>query len=320
MSAVVATGVGAVHVAPADVVAGLWRGATGADRTGPYDFIVWNLRAPRVLEAIFVGAGLALAGAIAQAVVGNPIADPYVLGLSSGAGLGAVAVITTFGVGVAGSLSLPAAAFATALLTGLLVLLLARSGPRLDPSRLVMVGISVGSLLAGITSFLLLRSGNGDAARQVMFWLLGSLSGAQWRLVVISAPLVLLAGCFALLRAGRLNLLSLGDDSAAALGMRPARARAGFFALAAFLTGVVVAVSGTIGFVGLVMPAFARVLVGADHRRVLPVAALLGALLVLLADTAARTVLAPTELPIGILTAFVGVPVFVLAVRRQAAP
>nr|WP_279672310.1 iron ABC transporter permease [Flexivirga meconopsidis] len=313
-----ATGVGAVQIAPNDVVAGLWRGSTGQPRSGPSDFIVWNLRAPRVLEAIVVGAGLALAGAIAQAVVGNPIADPYVLGLSSGAGLGAVAVITTIGVGVAGSLTLPLAAFVTALLTGLVVLIMARSGTRLDPSRIVMVGISVGSLLSGITSFLLLRTGNGDAARQVMFWLLGSLSGAEWRLVIISAPLVLLAGGVALLRAGRLNLLSLGDDSAAALGMRPARARAGFFALAAFLTGVVVACSGTIGFVGLVMPALARVLVGADHRRVLPVAALLGALLVLLADTAARTILAPTELPIGILTAFVGVPVFVLAVRRQA--
>jgi iron complex transport system permease protein len=315
-SAVLALGVGAVSIPPGEVAGALWRAATGAPQHGPYDFIVVQLRLPRVIEAMIVGAGLATAGAIVQAIVRNPIADPYVLGLSSGASLGAVFVITTLGIGFAGSLTLPFAAFAGAAATGTLVFLLARTGAGLAAGPLVMVGIATASLLSGVTSFLLLR-GSPDASQDVIFWLLGSLSGAQWRLAAISGALVGAALTAALLAGRRLSILALGDESAAALGMRPGLARTGFFALAALLTGAAVSVSGAIGFIGLVMPNLARMLVGADSRRVIPAGALIGAVILLWADTAARTILAPSEVPIGILTAFIGVPIFIAAVRTR---
>lgn len=316
-SMVLAIGVGAVSIAPGDVLGAIVRGLQGNPAVGPTDFIVQQLRVPRVLQAAFVGAGLACAGVIVQAIVANPIADPYVVGLSSGAGLGAVIAITTLGATFAGTLTLPAAAFAGAALTGVLVFLLARGAAGLQAAPLVLVGIAIGSLLGGVTSFLILRASAAETSRDVMFWLLGSLSGAQWRLVWVSAPLILLGVLALAASAHRLNVLALGDESASALGSRPGRARAWFFALAALLTGAAVSVSGAIGFVGLVVPNVGRLLVGADHRRLVPCAALLGALLLVWADTAARTVLAPTEVPIGILTAVVGVPAFVLAIRRQ---
>ena len=317
VSAVAAVGLGPVAIAPAQVVEVIGQHVAGTPVPGPFDFIVWQLRVPRVIQALVVGAGLAVAGAVVQALVRNAVADPYLLGLSSGAGVGAVVVLTTIGATAAGGLTLPLAAFAGAMASGAVVFAVARTRGRLQAARMIMVGIAVGQLLGGLTSFLLLSGGDGDATQQVMFWLLGSLSGAQWRLAVTSGSIVVVLLVVLLVRAGRLNLLVLGDEAATALGASPTRSRAGFFVVVALLVGAVVAVSGSIGFVGLVVPNMVRLLVGADHRRVLPLAALLGALLVLLADTGARLVLAPTELPIGIITAAVGVPFFLVAVRRS---
>lgn len=323
LSAVVAIGLGAVRIPAADVVAvvGHHLHLLGADPSVPpaSDFIVWQLRAPRVLQAVVVGAGLAVAGAVVQVVVANTIADPYVLGLSSGAGVGAVVVLTTAGATAAGSLTLPLAAFGGALVAGALVFAAARTSGRLEAGRLVLVGIALGYLLSGVTSFILLTQGSGDAVRQVVFWLLGSLAGAQWRFAVVTTLVV--AACVAALvaGAGRLDLLAVGDEAATALGLSPHRARVGFFVVTALLVGTVVSVSGSVGFVGLVVPNLVRILVGADHRRVLPLCAGLGGLLVLWADTGARLVLAPTELPLGIVTAAIGVPAFVVAVRRGRA-
>lgn len=317
ISALLSVGLGPVPISPGRVVEILTSRIGGTPVGGSDDFIVWTLRAPRVLQAIVVGAGLAMAGAVVQAVVRNTIADPYILGLSSGASVGAVLVLGTFGAFAAGSLTLPLAAFAGALVAGLLVFVIARTRGQLRSGQLIMVGLAIGQLLGGVTSFLVLRSDSGDAAQQVMFWLLGSLSGAQWRLAVTSALIVAVLIAVLGLRAGRLNLLALGDDAATALGVDPTRERIFFFVLCAFLVGTVVAVSGSIGFVGLIVPNLARLLVGADHRRVIPLSAVLGALLVIWADTGARLLLAPTEVPIGILTALIGVPVFVWAVRRS---
>jgi len=325
LSAVLAVGSGSVHVPAGQVVSVIidhlsGRGADSAAALGPNDYIVWQLRVPRVIEAACVGAGLALSGAVVQVIVANQIADPYVLGLSSGAGVGAVLVLTTFGAGSAFGLVLPLSAFSGALVTGVLVFALAYRPGQVSAGRMVLVGVAVGHLCSGITSFLVLYQGSADAARQVMFWLLGSLSGAQWRYAVATAVVVVVFGAGLIATAGRLNLLALGDEAAAGLGLRPGLARAVYFVVTALLVGSVVSVSGAIGFVGLVVPNLVRLLVGADHRRVLPVCALVGALLLVWADTAARLVLAPTELPIGILTAVVGVPVFLLAVRHGRNP
>lgn len=304
--------VGAVPVEPAEVVAAIARGLRH-ESVGSADFIVWELRLPRVITAVLVGGGLALAGLIVQVLVSNPIADPFVLGLSSGAGLGAVLAI---GVGGAVGLGVPGGALLGAVLTGLVVALLSSTLGGFPATRLVMVGIAVGHLASGAMSFVIIRTGDADVAQQVMYWMLGSLSGAQWRQI---APLFWLLACAlvaATLTTPWLDALALGDDGAAALGLRAGAVRVFFFALASAVTATVVSISGTIGFVGFVVPNAARLLVGGVHRRLVPTTVLLGAILVLGADTAARTILAPSEVPIGILTAAIGVPLFVLVVRR----
>lgn len=319
VSALIAVGLGPVPIAPGEVTSIVGAHLSGGGTPGPYDFIVWNLRVPRVLQGVFVGAGLAVAGLLTQAMVRNPLGEPYILGLTSGAGVGAVLVLTTLGAGVAGLLTLPLAAFGGAVATALVVFGFSRANGRIQPGRMVMTGIAVGQLLAGVISFLLLRTKDVDAQQQILFWLLGSLAGAQWPLALTCAAVVFVLVVASAAGAGRLNLLVLGDDGAAALGLDAARARAILLVIVALLTGTVVAVSGSIGFIGLIVPNLTRLLVGADHRRALPVTAVLGALVVVWSDTAARLVLAPTELPIGILTAAVGVPLFLLVLRRSAA-
>lgn len=319
VSTVVAIGLGPVSI-PADAVARIVVShLTGmaVDR-GPLDFIVWQIRAPRVVQGLAVGAALAVAGAVAQVIVRNPVADPSIIGLSAGASVGAVTVLTGTGTTVFGLLTLPFAAFVGASAAGLVVFVLARGAGTLPPARLIMTGIAVGQLLGGVTSFLLLNTRNADAQQQVLFWLLGSLAGATWPLALTALGVALPLLAVLVVRAGRLDLLTLGDDATAALGVSASRARGGFYLAVGLLTGTAVAVSGSIGFVGLVVPNVVRLLIGADHRRVLPISALAGAIMLVWSDVAARLILAPAELPIGILTAAIGVPVFVYALRRSA--
>ncbi|WP_087013756.1 iron ABC transporter permease [Leucobacter sp. 7(1)] len=250
---VMGVGLGAVRVDPARTLQVIGERLSGGDPSGPDAFIVWELRVPRVLQAIIVGAALAVAGACVQVLVLNPIADPYVLGLSSGASVGAVLVVTTVGVATAGGLLLPAAAFLGAAAAGAAVAATATSRRSLSAGCLVLSGVAIGQLLGGLVSFLLIRAGDSDATQQVVFWLLGSLAGSQWRLVAVVAPVVTVAIALSVVCASRLDLLSLGDAQAAASGLRPGRARFVVFALTALLTGAAVAVSGTIGFVGLIV-------------------------------------------------------------------
>nr|WP_231974352.1 iron ABC transporter permease [Pseudonocardia sp. HH130630-07] len=210
-SVVVAVGLGPVWIPPGTVLAsvGAHLGGAGPAVRPATDFIVWELRVPRVLLGVVVGAGLSVAGLLVQAMVRNPIGDPYVLGLSSGASVGAVLVITTVGT-AAGLLVLPAAAFAGATVTGLLVFAVARVRGRLQAARMVLAGVAVGQLLAGVTSFLLLSTRDPDATRQVLFWMLGSLAGARWDLLATAAAVVALLVVATVLGASRVNLLVLG--------------------------------------------------------------------------------------------------------------
>lgn len=279
------------------------------------DSIVWQLRAPRVLLGALVGAGLALVGTALQAVTRNPLADPHLLGVSSGAAFGAVLVVLYLGE-FAGLLSLPLAAFAGALASMLLVLAIASRGGRLESDRLLLAGVAV-SFVMMAASNLLLYLGNPHAASSVLFWMLGGLGLARWELLWLPAVCLLLA-LAVLLGLGRaLNALMAGEQSAVSLGLEPRRVRLLVFVVASLLTGVLVSLSGAIGFVGLMLPHVARFMVGAEHRRVLPVAALLGALLLIWVDIAARTWLAPQDLPIGIVTAAIGGVFFVLLLRRR---
>lgn len=279
------------------------------------DSIVWQLRAPRVLLGALVGAGLALVGTVLQAVTRNPLADPHLLGVSSGAAFGAVVVVLYLGE-FAGLLSLPLAAFVGALASMLLVLAIASRSGRLHSERLLLAGVAV-SFVMMAASNLLLYLGNPHAASSVLFWMLGGLGLARWELLWLPALCLALA-LAVLLGLGRaLNALMAGEQSAVSLGLEPRRVRLLVFVVASLLTGVLVSLSGAIGFVGLMLPHVARFLVGAEHRRLLPVAALLGALFLVWVDVAARTWLAPQDLPIGIVTAAIGGVFFVALLRRR---
>ncbi|GAA2839885.1 iron ABC transporter permease [Nonomuraea rubra] len=317
VSVVVATGIGPVGV-PAGEVAGILTHhlTGGGDSPATADLIVWRIRLPRVLLSAVAGAGLALAGAVVQGVVRNPVADPYLLGLSHGASVGAVLVLTT-GTAVLGALTLPGAAFTGASVAMGIVLAMASRQGRLLPVRLILVGVAFGHLFAGVTSFLLARTDSSAAQQQIIFWLLGGLSGTSWATLPVPAIVVGVAAGMLLMRARRLNALVLGEEASAALGLNAGRQRWYLLLLVTLLTGTVVAVSGGIGFVGLIVPHLARMLVGADHRRMLPVTVLLGALFLLWADVAARVLISPAELPIGVLTAFLGVPCFLLVMRAR---
>jgi iron complex transport system permease protein len=275
--------------------------------------IVRDLRVPRALLAFLVGGALATAGASLQALVRNPLADPYLLGLSGGAGLGAVAAIALHAVG---PWALPLAAFAGALgAMGLVYRLGLVGGAELDPRVLILAGVAVGAFAAAVTTALVSLS-DASELRNAFLWLWGGLSGASWDTVRVMAiyaplPLAVLYGA-----ARSLDLLALGDEPARHLGADVARVKRRVYVAASLLTAAAVAVSGVIGFVGLIVPHVMRTLWGHRHRTLLPASFLGGGALLALADTLARTAVAPRELPVGIVTALVGVPVFTLLLRR----
>ena len=322
VSAVVALTLGPAEITTADILdsaryhlATLLGTTPPADPLTPIqDAIVWQGRAPRVVTAVGIGAGLAITGAVMQALLRNPLADPYLLGISSGASVGAVAVLV---LGI--SVLLPVAAFAGAVLALAAALALAGvvSGGRLTPGRTVLAGVAVAQACSAVTSFIIFTSVQGDSYREVLGWLMGTLGGTTWRSAVIVWVALAVVG-IALVTSGRtLDAFAFGDVSAASLGIHVARTRWILLGLVALLVGAMVSVSGSIGFVGLVVPHAVRLLVGSRHVRVLPLAAGLGALVLLWADTAARTVIEPRELPVGILTAAIGAPVFALLLARR---
>ena len=324
VSALLAIGIGPVPVAPADILAIVSHHVFGfpAEQswTSAEEAIVWNVRMPRVLLGIAVGAGLALCGAALQAMVRNMLADPYVLGISGGASTGAAGAIL-FGFGaVLGEYALPASAFLGALAASLLVYFIARTGGGVTSIRLLLAGVAVGYALSAATSFLIFASDSAEGSRSVMFWLLGSLALARWDAVLVVVLVVVAVTLGALLVTGRrLDAIAAGDETALTLGVAPDRTRVVLLVVVSLCTGAVVAAAGAIGFVGLVVPHLARRLVGSVHSRMLPVTALLGSLFLVWADALARTVMQPRELPIGILTAIVGAPFLLVLVRRMYA-
>ena len=279
------------------------------------DGIVWELRLPRILTAAAVGAGLALAGAVMQAVTRNQLADPYLLGLSSGASLGAVSVLL---LGVA--VLLPVAAFAGAIAALLVTLALAGALGPITPTRTVLAGVAVSSLAGAITSFVIFWTVTGDASyREILSWLLGSLSGARWPALAVAGAALVVIGIPVALSGRVLDAFAFGDTMAASLGVPVQAARWILLSATALLTGAMVSVSGSIGFVGLVVPHAVRLVIGPGHRALLPLSALVGAVFLVWADTMARTLFDPRELPVGIVTAMVGAPVFaVLLARRRS--
>ncbi len=309
---------GSVNIPPTDVVDILTGQAHGPS---PYRTIVLDVRLPRVILGAAVGAGLAVVGTTLQALVRNPLADPFLLGVSSGASAAAVSVIVLgLGAGMATTVTIPTASFAGAFLALLVVYALAREpGGGFTTTRLILAGVAVSYVLAALTSLILVVSARADHLKEVLYWTLGGLGSARWDMLAL--PLTVLAVGTALLiaLARPLDLLLVGEEGATVLGLDTARFRAGVFVLTSLVTGVLVAHSGAIGFVGLMVPHAARMVVGAAHRVLLPVAALMGAVFLVVADLAARTVAAPQDIPVGVLTALTGGPFFLWLLRRGRA-
>ncbi|MBY6114560.1 iron ABC transporter permease [Mameliella alba] len=287
------------------------------DWRAAHEIIIVQTRIPRVILAGVVGASLGVSGMVIQAIVRNPLAGPSILGVSSGAATGAV-VVMRFGLVVVGAFTLHLAAFLGGLAALMTVFWIARTGGQMTPTRLVLAGIALGAVLSALTSLLVLTSPDPQLAARVLFWTLGGFGSAQWKLLPLPVIALTLGLAVMLAQSRRLNLLMAGDESAVALGLDVEGFRRRMFLLTAALTGVTVALSGVIGFVGLIMPHIVRLLVGADHRRALPLVALAGASFTIAADLVARSIIAPIELPVGIVTALVGGPFFIWLLRRDA--
>jgi iron complex transport system permease protein len=293
-------------------------GIDGAEFTRTEELVIEQLRVPRILVGALVGLALGAAGATMQGLFRNPMADPGIIGVSAGGAVGAVLSIA-FGVSSLFFLALPMFAFLGAMGAAFLVYGLATVGGRFSMPTLLLAGIAVSAFLGAVVSAVIVSVPDNESLREILFWLAGGLDGRTWEHVRLSAPLILGGVAVIVLLSRDLNLLMLGDEEARSMGVRVGALRPAFLGIAAMVTGVAVAVSGTIAFVGLVVPHMMRLVFGPDHRVLIPVSALGGALFVVLADTIARNVIQPAEFRVGIVTAFVGAPFFIFVLLRNKA-
>ena len=316
LSVVAAVFFGSVRLSGTHILQSLLAGPNGTD--GTESLIVWSLRLPRILLAAIVGGGLAVVGVAMQALVRNPLADPYVLGISSGAAAGASLFYMGFlPAGILSVLTMPIAAFLGGLITIILVFVVARTDGSVSIARLLLAGVALSALMASIASFVTFSSPDPNRVRGVLFWLLGSFSGARWNELLLPAATCLLGTTVLFLLSRPLDALLLGEDAAQSLGIDVERLKKLLFALCALMTGFLVAAAGTIGFVGLIVPHGVRSVVGIGHRRVVPLAFLTGAVFMVWADVLSSSLLRPVEFPVGVVTAMAGVPFFLILLRAS---
>lgn len=318
-----ATGMGPVSVSPATtakiLVSKLPLIGSGIEASWEVldQNIVLGLRLPRVCLGMVVGASLSVCGVSMQALVRNNLADPFILGVSNGAAAFAT-LSMLFGVfSFLGTYSLSLSAFIGSAITIVFVYAISRVRGRINITQLLLSGVAISMIMDGITSIIKLGAPNALGLHNAEFWMSGSLAGAKW--AYLQLPLIVLVLCmaFLMLNYRGLNLLLLGDESAGALGVNVKNLQKALVLVASVMAGVTIAVSGSIGFVGLMVPHFTRLLVGGDHKKVLPIAALLGGILVVWVDVAARLIIAPEELPVGILTAVIGGPIFIWMLKKN---
>ena len=280
--------------------------------------IIWTIRTPRILTAFVVGAGLTVCGILMQVLTKNSLADPYVLGISQGASAGAVSVIIFGWLNFLGSYGIMTGAFLGAVVAILLALSIATIRNKITSTQLVLAGIAVSALFSAVTNFMIYYARTGsDKVKTAAYWMMGSLNGATWeKLKYVSIAFII---CFLLiiLLMRRLDVLLLGDDVASTVGVDTARLRIWIIVIATFLTGVIVSISGTIGFVGLTFPHITRAIVGAKHKRLVPAAMLVGGVFMVIADILSRVLVSPEELPIGVVSAFFGAPFFLYLIRKS---
>lgn len=314
--------IGTVSLSVGDVVSAVYDSLRSgipidAPGQGPLHDIVWLLRMPRILMAACIGAGLATSGVIMQAIVKNPLADPYILGVSSGASLGATAAIL-LGIGVSlGENFVGISAFIGAFAISLAIVFIANMGGRANAVKLLLAGMALSAVCSAFSSFIVYFANDKDGIQSITYWLMGSMAGAKWSTLQVMIPMSMVIPLFFYTQSKILNLMLLGDDTAITLGVDLHRYRQVYLLVSALLVGFAVYAAGMIGFVGLIVPHVSRMLVGADHRRLLPIAALSGAIFLVWADVLCRVIIPQTELPIGILISMIGAPCFIyLMVKR----
>ncbi|WP_418309787.1 FecCD family ABC transporter permease [Phascolarctobacterium succinatutens] len=284
---------------------------------GPLHDIIWLLRLPRLVLAALVGMGLSVCGVIMQAVVKNPLADPYILGISSGASLGATAAIL-LGIGVAlGENFVGIAAFIGAFAMSLGVLFISNLGGRSNSVKLLLAGMALSAVCGAFSSFIVYFANNKEGMQTIAYWMMGSFAGAKWETLAVIGPIVLLAVLFLWTQSRMLNLMLLGDESALTLGTDLHIYRQIYLLVSSLIVGFVVYAAGMIGFVGLVVPHVIRMLVGTDHKKLIPVSAMTGAVFLVIADGLCRVIIPRTELPIGILISLIGAPCFVYLMIKK---
>lgn len=279
--------------------------------------VVLGLRLPRVCLGMVVGASLAVCGVTMQALVRNNLADPFILGVSSGAAAFATLGMLFGAFAFLGAYSLSISAFIGSAITIIFVYVISRVRGRINITQLLLSGVAISMIMDGVTSIIKLSAPNALGLHNAEFWMSGSLAGAKWAYLRLPLVVLLLCMVFLMIHYRGLNLLLLGDESAGALGVNVRRLQKELVLIASLIAGVTISVSGTIGFVGLMVPHFTRLLVGGDHKKVLPISALLGGILVVWVDVAARMLIAPEELPVGILTAVIGGPIFIWMLKKN---
>ncbi len=320
LSLIAAVAIGSTHISPETVygvvISKLAR--NGNIVGGPVHDVIWYIRLPRLVLAVAVGGGLAVCGIVMQAIVKNPLADPYVLGVSSGASLGATVAIL-LGIGISfGQNYVGMLAFAGAFAASILVMVIANVGGRANSVKLLLSGMAINAVFSSFSSFIVFFSNDKEGIKNITFWLMGSLAGAKWEQIGI-VYLVILCGTIFLLSQYRvLNLMLLGDETSITLGMDLNRYRHVLMLVVALMTGFIVFVSGMIGFIGLIIPHFMRMLFGTDHKKLIPVSFFAGGLFLIWADVLARIVIPHTELPIGILISMVGAPCFIYLLVQKS--
>lgn len=315
LSIILGISFGAVDIPPYDVhrvflykVFGIKIGNLGALLNSTVFDIIWEVRMPRVILGAFTGMSLAVVGVIMQATIQNPLGDPYILGLSSGASLGATFSILVGFSGVLSSFGVGLGAFLGALMASILVYFLAKIGGRITPFKMILAGMVISSICSSLTSLIIFLSKDNEGIRTVNFWMMGSLAGAEWSNIAIPIVVSIIPLIYFFTQYRNLNLMVLGDETSITLGLNVEKHRKIYMILSSLVTGVIVSVCGTIGFVGIMIPHIVRLIFGTDHKILLPFSALLGAIFLIWADVIARCAVSNMELPIGIITSVIGAP------------
>lgn len=283
-----------------------------------FENIIWEIRLPRVILGGICGAGLALCGVLMQCVTKNPIAEPYILGISSGASCGAVAVIVLGGISTLGINSITAGAFVGSILSGILVFAIGtQMGKTSSTTRLVLSGMAISTIFSALTNLLIYSAKNANQAKNALFWTIGSLGGAKWDVLLIPFIALIIVVAISFVMSKSLDVLLLGDDSAIILGINVKLVKSMLIILATLLTSTLVAITGAIGFIGLVVPHVCRTIAGSDHKKLIVLSSLVGAIFLILSDVAARGLFPPIEIPIGIITSLVGGPFFLYLISKK---